>query len=72
MVRLNCPVYYGADKLDPIKYVCVLAVSEKKDHIKALFDFYNLVNNIEFMKKLDLAKNSEEVEELINHFIQEK
>ena len=72
LVRLNCPVYYGADKLDPIKYVCVLAASEKKDHIKALFDFYNLVNNIEFMKKLDLAKNSEEVEELINHFIQEK
>lgn len=72
LLRLKDPVPYGIEKLDPIKYVCVLAASKNKNHIKALFDFNNLVNSKEFMKSLDSAKNSKEVEVLIKKFIYQK
>lgn len=72
LIRLKNPVTYDAGKLDPIKYVCALAANEKKNYIKALFDFNNLINNKEFMEHLDRAKDSIEVEHLIKKFIQEK
>lgn len=69
LVRLKKPVPYGIENLDPIKYVCILAASKSKDHIKALFDFNNLVNSKEFMNSLDSAKSSKDVEMLIKKFL---
>ena len=69
LIRLKKPVPYGIENLDPIKYVCVLAASKNKDHIKALFDFNNLVNSKEFMNSLDSAKDPKEVEMLIKNFL---
>ena len=72
LVRLKNPVAYGAQKLDPIKYVCILAVSDEKDHIKALFDFNNLMTSEDFMNQLESANTSVEVEELIRRFKKDK
>lgn len=72
LLRLKNPVAYGVEKLDPIKYVCILVARQNKDHIKALFDFNNIVSNEKFMKKLDSATSPKDVEVLIKEFIYEK
>lgn len=72
LLRLKKPIPYGVDKLDPIKYVCILVASQNKDHIKALFDFNNIVSNKKIMKRLDSAISPKEVESLIKEFIYEK
>lgn len=68
LVRLKKPVNFGVESLDPVKYVCILAVNKDKNHIKALFQFNNLINNKEFRQKLDKAKGSEEVEKLVEEY----
>lgn len=67
LARLKNPVKYNAFELDPIKYVCVLAVTEDKNHLKALFEFINLIRNKNFLKKLNLAKTSKDISELFKN-----
>ena len=61
LTRLRNPVNFGSPVFDPIKFVCILAVDENKDHLKALFELINLLKIDEFKRALELARTSEEV-----------
>lgn len=61
LARLRNPVNFGSPVFDPIKFVCILAVDENKDHLKALFELINLLKIDEFKRALELARTKEEV-----------
>ncbi len=65
LARLENPINFGSAEYDPIKFVCVLAVDENKDHLKALFHLINLLKIDEFKTGIELASTSEEIRELI-------
>lgn len=63
--RLENPTNFGSAEHDPIKFICVLAVDENKNHLKALFELINLLKIDEFKTGIELASTSEEIRELI-------
>ncbi|WP_407654215.1 BglG family transcription antiterminator [Anaerococcus porci] len=65
LARLKKPVNFGSPRFDPIKYVCILAVDENKDHLKALFELINLLKVKEFKNSLELARTSKEMKKTI-------
>ncbi len=68
-LKLRKPVTYNAGELDPVKYICVLAVNENEDHTKALFELINLFQVESFKNELERSKTVDEIEKIIFKYI---
>lgn len=64
-LKLRKPVIYNAGEMDPVKYICVLAVNENEDHTKALFELVNLFQVDSFNNELNEANTANEIEKII-------
>lgn len=64
-LKLRKPVIYNAGEMDPVKYICVLAVNENEDHTKALFELVNLFQVDSFNNELNEANTVDEIEKII-------
>lgn len=61
LVRLSAPVEFGADELDPVRYVCCLSAVDHSTHLKALFSLVNLMKDERARAALDAAEKPEDV-----------
>lgn len=64
-LKLRKSVIYNAGEMDPVKYICVLAVNENEDHTKALFELVNLFQVDSFNNELNEANTVDEIEKII-------
>jgi len=60
LIRLIEPVPFGAEELDPVRYVCMLSAVDNITHLRALFDLMSCLKNPVFIEMLDNAKTPEE------------
>lgn len=68
LVRLKNPVKFGVADLDPIKYVVSLSAVDQKTHLKALFHLLTLMQTEDFVKELDEASSSKQVNRIIEKY----
>lgn len=68
LIRLKNPVPFGVEELDPVEFVCCLSVVDQKSYLKAFFNLVNMLKDEEYRKKLQDAKNSEEMTEIIEKY----
>lgn len=68
LIRLNTPVCFGVEELDPVRYVCMLTTIDDTAHLRALFDLMNCLQNPEFLTMLDNAKTPEEAAWIVREF----
>lgn len=67
-LKLRKPVIYNAGEMDPVRYICVLAVNKNEDHTKALFELVNLFQIDNFKNELDEANTVNEIEKVISKY----
>lgn len=68
LIRLKNSVSFETGTIfDPVKYICVIAATDKKKHLNALFEIINLFQDVEFREKLDKLERSEDIIDLIRH-----
>ncbi len=68
LIRLSEPVNFGADDLDPIRFVCCLSAVDHKTHLRALFHLVNLLGNPEFRRELECAQTVREAARVIEKY----
>lgn len=68
-VTLNNPVIFGREEYDPVRLVIALAVSEKFDHIDALSELTELLQN---RQNYEALIESNEKEDFLNHLLSHK
>lgn len=75
LIRLAHPIYYSEEIQDdeddittlPVKYVCVLSAIDKQQHLKAVFNLFNLLKDSSFKDELDKCETAEQVYNLIKN-----
>lgn len=67
LIKLSEPVDFNSE-FGKVNYVCCLAVTDMNSHLRAFFSLVNLLQNKEFMKKLDKCKNPNELHRLIRKY----
>lgn len=67
LIRLKHPVNFDHEAHDPVRYVCVLSAPDHKTHLKAFFNLVNLIQQPDFLARLDQAKTPEELASVIEH-----
>lgn len=65
LIRLKKPVEYHSELNDPVDFVCCLSTIDKESHLKAMFNFMNLLSKQSFLEDLRKAKSSEEMYQMI-------
>lgn len=73
LVRLRNPIYFNDEEQDnvedittlPVKYVCILSTTDRKKHLKAIFNLFNLLKDEKFKLALDQSQTPEEIHQLI-------
>lgn len=73
MIRLVKPVYFDDQERDnpndigtlPVKYICILSTTDRKKHLKAIFNLFNLLKDNKFKLALDACQSSHEIHLLI-------
>lgn len=68
LIRLKTPVYFGAEELDPVEFVCCLSAVDHKTHLKAFFNLVNMLREDEFKELLHTAKTPEEAAMVIEKY----
>lgn len=68
LIRLKKPVEFNHEEHDPVRYVCTLTAADQKTHLKAFFNLVNILQNPEFLEKLDEASTPLEASRVIEHF----
>ncbi|MBF0778843.1 BglG family transcription antiterminator [Streptococcus cuniculi] len=73
LIRLAEPVYFDDEEQDnphnietlPVKYVCILSTTDRKKHLKAIFNLFNLLKDTKFKIALDACQTGEDIHRLI-------
>ncbi len=65
LIRLKKPVEYHSELNDPVDFVCCLSTIDKESHLKAMFNFMNLLTKESFLEDLRKARTSEEMYQMI-------
>lgn len=65
LVRLVRPVEFGAEDLDPVRFVCCMATTDHRIHLRAFFNLLNMMRSADFREALAAARTSEEAADLI-------
>lgn len=70
LIRLKDPVFFGADDLDPIEFVCTLSAVDHKTHLKAFFNLLSMLTkpDLPFADALRAVHTSEEAATVIESF----
>lgn len=61
IATLETPIVFGNDENDPVKYVFCLSAVDSNSHLRAMSELVELLEQEEFFRTLDNAKNAEEI-----------
>ena len=61
IATLDTPVVFGNEENDPVKYVFSLSAVDSNSHLRAMSELVELLDEEEFFRTLDKAKNAEEI-----------
>ena len=75
LIRLAHPIYFDDENQEdendistlPVKYVCILSAVDKQQHLKAVFNLFNLLKDPHFKESLDQCTTSQQVHNLIKN-----
>lgn len=70
LIRLETPVSFGIEELDPIDFICVLSTIDNKAHLKALFTLVNILKMEGFYSELMKGKAEENLYQTIKKYEQ--
>lgn len=68
LIRLKCPVAFGAEERDPVEFVCCLSAVDHKTHLKAFFHLVNMLKKEEFKEELRRCQTPEEMAVVIKKY----
>lgn len=68
LLRLERPVNFGMEELDPIDFICVLSTIDNKAHLKALFTLVNILKMEGFYSELMEGKSEENLYKTIKKY----
>ncbi len=68
LIRLQTPVEFGADELDPVEFVCCLSAVDHKTHLRAFFNLVNMLSKTELKDALRLVQTPEEAARVIEKY----
>lgn len=68
MIRLETPVPFGKEGMDPIEWVCCLSTIDKEVHLKAMFHLVNLFYNQSFRENILRCTSGEEIYRVIQQY----
>lgn len=68
LIRLEQPVYFGNQELDPVEFVCCLSAVDCDSHLKAFFNLVNLLRWEDFKMQLRVAKSPQEAASVIGKY----
>lgn len=68
LIRLAEGVNFGAEELDPVKFVCCLSAIDSITHLKAFFNLINLLTLKEFRDDLSIAGSATEIFDIIKRY----
>lgn len=69
--RLKNKIYFGSKENDPVKYIIVFSMVDKKVDKNLVFNIMNMMCSSKTIKKFDKAKNEEEILEIIRNYKKE-
>jgi len=61
IATLKKPIYFGNEDNDPVKYLFGLSATDSENHLDALADLAQLIEDPSFFSLLDTAESSQEV-----------
>lgn len=65
IATLETPIEFGNDENDPVKYVFCLSAVDSNSHLRAMSELVELLDNEEFFRTLDNAKNTDDIMKFI-------
>lgn len=68
IATLENPVEFGNDENDPVKYVFCLSAIDNSSHLRAMSELVELLENEEFFRVLDNAKDPKEIINFIKKY----
>ncbi|MDO4649980.1 MAG: PTS sugar transporter subunit IIA [Eubacteriales bacterium] len=68
LIRLETPIEFGADELDPVEFVCCLSAVDHKTHLRAFFNLINMLSKTELKDALRQVKTPEEAARVIERY----
>lgn len=68
LARLETPVEFGDEELDPIEFVCTLSAVDQKSHLKALFNLVGLLQKTDLLQRLHEAARPEEMSRILERY----
>lgn len=68
LIRLKKPVAFGAEELDPVRFVCCLSAVDHKTHLKAFFHLINMLKDEKFKDQLENCETAKEAGAVIEKF----
>lgn len=68
IATLENPIEFGNDENDPVKYVFCLSAIDNSSHLRAMSELVELLENEEFFRVLDNAKDAKEIINFIKKY----
>ncbi|WP_057490588.1 BglG family transcription antiterminator [Streptococcus orisasini] len=73
LIRLKNTVYFDDEEHDnprdiatmPVKYVCMLSITDRRKHLRAIFNLFNLLKDKDFREKMNSCHTAQEIHNLI-------
>ncbi|MGT2925114.1 BglG family transcription antiterminator [Streptococcus caviae] len=73
LIRLKNMIYFDDEEHDnpqdiatmPVKYVCMLSITDRRKHLRAIFNLFNLLKDKDFREKMDSCQTAQEIHNLI-------
>lgn len=73
LIRLKNTIYFDDEEHDnprdiatmPVKYVCMLSITDRRKHLRAIFNLFNLLKDKDFREKMDSCHTAQEIHNLI-------
>ncbi|MCI9978099.1 transcription antiterminator [Clostridioides difficile] len=65
IATLDSPIEFGNDENDPVKYVFCLSAVDNNSHLRAMSELVELLEQDEFFRALDTAKEGKEIIDFI-------
>lgn len=68
IATLDSPIKFGNDENDPVKYVFCLSAVDNNSHLRAMSELVELLEQDEFFRVLDTAKEGKEIIDFIKRY----